>query len=410
MPSPELRPELQPTLSYQDYPGRPRLYNAVETIESGIIEPLSDGKIVYRPEKGSELIIDSDGVEDLVEHTINGLLERLLPGTALSDQFYQEYQIATQALMSSGPYGVYAFYPSENRLKRFMPEFWQRLSLVVSNGQLFNNPEGTLEWHEVREVFESTVVAVAGASVGNYVVHCTTSNLRPRWVKVADYKPLHVANTNRMRISTQDIGVNKAIVAAKQLHDLDPWLNILVYSEGIHEENIVNFIEGNKATGEPKATVIVEETDDPDAKIAIRKAARRYRVPVLMVTEASSIVQRDLRRFDLDPNLPLAVGISDKNLYEAKNRAEDDPGNLEKFIDFACALVGREHLTGEFEKIVRQKIKVLFSGIPQLHSATAAAGGIAAEAVCSMVLSHPLYERVLFNIRTGESNRIGVQY
>lgn len=396
-----ISPELNP---YQNYLGRPKIFNAVEAISDGIINPLHDGKVAYKPEGEREMIL---AMEDLVEPTFEGLLERLVPGTRLSNELFEEYPRISEAVISDCPYGVYAFYPTDGIIKRFMPKSWQRLSLVVSNGQLFNNPKGTLEWTEVRQVLENTVVAQAGCSVGNHAIHCAVSNLRPNQVKVADPKVYHVANANRVRLQTGDIRKNKAIVTTEQLHGFDPWMEISVYQEGIHEGNIDDFVGGNKAIGEPKATVVIEETDDPDAKIAIRQIARKHQVPVLMVTDAGPTIQRDIRRFDLHPNASLAVGVPDELLYAAKERAEADPGNLEKFIDFACALVGDEHLTGTFKNIVLQRIEVIFCGIPQLHSTTAAAGGVAGEAISSLALGHPLHERILINIRTAETLQSG---
>lgn len=419
MKSPERSQELfESSLNrYQDYSGKPKLYTAQEAIQREIIQPLPDGQVAYRPptpEKqsnlGEEVILNPSQVFDLVMPTLFGLNEVLVPGLPLTQQFQAEWDKFTQASTTEEAYGVYAFYPKSRHLVRFMEPFWHRLALVVSNSELYMDLENKLSWDEVRKVFEKTVVAVAGCSVGNSIAFCIASNLRPIHMKLADPKEAHLANANRVRWLYTDIGRNKAIVTAEQLHAIDPYLHLSVYREGIHEDDIVDFVAGNKTINEPPATIIVEETDDPEMKILIREIAREKRVPVLMITDAGSIIQRDIRRFDLDHNLSLAVGIPDDQLYSARREALNDPGNREKFFEFAFALVGTDCLRGEFERIVRKKIDPLFGSVPQLGSTTSAAGGYAAESVCRAILGYPQFERELIDLQTGKVVQTGTRH
>jgi molybdopterin/thiamine biosynthesis adenylyltransferase len=418
MASVESRAEFQPAPNqYQDYPGRPRLIEAEEAIQTGVIEPLVDGRVIYRPQPvdqgrlGAEIILSPNQVSDIVLHTFEGLHETVVGGTEIGQQLEAEWEKFTERELAQKPYGFWAYYPKRENLVRMMDPFWSRLSLVVSNSELYMDPGRRMSWREVRKVFENTTVAIAGCSVGNRIAYCCASNLRPLQIKVADPKDAHLANAQRVNWSYSNIGENKAIVTAEQLHEIDPFLSISVYPGGVHEENINDFIGGNKSIGEPKPDIVIEETDDPEKKIDIRKVARKYRVPVLMVTDAGSIVQMDIRRFDLDPNLSLAVGITDEELYAARNKALKDPGNRQKFFDFAFTMIGTDCLWGEFEMIARKEsFEPLFGSIPQLGSTASVAGGWAAEAVCRMVLGYSLPERRSINLQTGEVAQEGEYY
>lgn len=345
--------------------------------------------------------INSQEVFDLVPPTIYGLLDDLVPGSELMEEFLVEM---TKFEADELNYGVWVHYPKKNHLVRFTPAFWHRLTLVLRNSTLLQDPGLKMSWKEIRNKLENSVIAVAGCSVGNNAAHAIAGDIRPSHIKIADQKDYQVHNANRVRLNYEDFGRNKAMVTAEQIHAVDPFIKISVYSEGIHEKNITDFIGGNKDLFEPATSVIIEETDDPDMKILIREEARRWGVPVIMVSDIGSAVQLDIRRFDVNKNLSLAAcGISDEELYSKRDKWQSDLANRDKFYEFAFSLIGRNHeRTPEFKKIILKENVALFGGVPQLGSTAMAAGGIAAESAARLLLGFKMPERMFINKHTGE--------
>lgn len=363
-------------------------------------------KSPYTEYEGCPRILKSDDIVEstfeLVAPTVYGLLDDLIPGSELSDRFLAEWE----KFQSEGPkYGVPVYYPRKKHLVKFAPPEWHRLALLVRNSTLLRDPEMKMSWQKVRELFEKAVVAITGCSVGNNAAHAVARDIRPLHLKIADQKEYHLTNANRTPLNYEDFGRNKALVTAEQIHSVDPFMKISVFSEGVHPGNFKEFIGGNPERLEPPANAIIEEADDPDIKILIREEARRQRVPIIMVTDLGSAVQLDIRRFDVDGTLPLAsCAISDEELYSARDHWRADLADRQKFYDFLFAMVGRNHVfVPEFKQIILKEGPILFAGVPQLGSTAMMAGGIAAEAAARLILGFKLPERMFINKHTGKT-------
>ncbi|MDP2695690.1 MAG: ThiF family adenylyltransferase [bacterium] len=368
---------------YESYAGRPVLIEGVVD-ERGAAECVRERYGVQAPY-----------IFDLLQPTIFGLLDDLVDGSELKNRFMEEYEQWPP---------VFCYYPDDRALVKLSPAFWHRLALLARNSELIRDPDLKLSWQEIRDVFERSVLAVAGCSLGNGVAHALAFDLRPARIKVADQKDYHLTNGNRVRLSYREFGRNKAGATALQLQSVDPFMGVSVFAEGIHPGNVDDFIIGSALKNEPRATVILEETDDPDAKIFIRERARIAGIPVVMGSDIGSAGQVDIRRFDLIRDLSLAPGVTDDELFEHRDDWKKDLANRDKFYDFAFALIGHHYLKArEFERLIHNKKPPLFAGVPQLGSTAMVAAALAAEATARLLLGHRLPERMFFNKHTGET-------
>lgn len=398
---------------YNIYGGAPYV---LETDKEGgdKIERLEDGRVVFNPRNSvpfasGKITISRENIFDLVPPTIYGLLDDLIPGSPLMEGFLKEMKKFESTSKKQDRdltvYGTLVYYPRKRHLVRFAPRFWYRLALLVRNSTLLQDEDMKMDWEKVRSIFEKAVVAVAGCSVGNAVVHAIAGDLRPNHMKVADQKEYHIPNANRVRLAYEDFGRNKAVVTAEQIHAIDPFMNVSIYREGLHPANIADFVMGSKEHFDPSSSVIVEEMDDPDMKILVREEARRAGIPVVMVTDLGSLVQLDVRRFDKKKNLPLAAcGVSDKELYAARDQWRRDLADRDKFYDFAFTFIGHHYeKSQEFRSIIKKTGPILFGGLPQLGSTAMVAAGIASEAVARLLLGFQMPERMFIHKQTGES-------
>jgi molybdopterin/thiamine biosynthesis adenylyltransferase len=142
-------------------------------------------------------------------------------------------------------------------------------------------------------------VGVIGLSVGHAVAHTLAAQGVCGELRLGDFDDLDVSNLNRVPASLVDVGVNKAVVAARRIAELDPYLPVQVMTEGVTSATVEKFLDG--------LDVVVEECDSLDVKVLVREYARAHRIPVLMATSDRGLL--DIERFDEHPTRPLLHGL-----------------------------------------------------------------------------------------------------
>ncbi len=100
-------------------------------------------------------------------------------------------------------------------------------------------------------------------------------------------------------VGSRDLGVNKARLAARALFEIDPYLEVEIFPEGITAENYEGFLDG--------LDLLIEECDDLYMKLRLREGARARRIPVVMDTNDRGLL--DVERFDLEPERPILHGL-----------------------------------------------------------------------------------------------------
>ncbi|HKV17681.1 MAG TPA: Rv1355c family protein [Mycobacterium sp.] len=142
-------------------------------------------------------------------------------------------------------------------------------------------------------------IGVVGLSVGHAVAHLLAQEGLCGRLHLADFDELELSNLNRVPASVFDLGVNKAIVTARRIAELDPYLPIEVFDRGITTQSVDPFLAG--------VDVLVEECDSLDTKVLVRQSARERRIPVLMATGDRGTL--DVERFDLEPDRQILHGL-----------------------------------------------------------------------------------------------------
>ena len=147
--------------------------------------------------------------------------------------------------------------------------------------------------------FAGLRIGVVGLSVGHAIAHTLAQEGLCGSLRLADLDSIELSNLNRIPASVCDLGVNKAVVVARRVAELDPYLPTEVFPEGLTEECIGEFFEG--------LDLVIEECDSLDMKVRIREKARECGIPVLMETSDRGLF--DVERFDLERGRPLFHGL-----------------------------------------------------------------------------------------------------
>lgn len=191
-------------------------------------------------------------------------------------------------------YGNWIHYPWRRQLVHVLPD------AEFAEVRLARNRNKITAAEQAR--LRALHIAIVGLSVGQATAITLAMEGVGGSFTLADFDSLSLSNMNRLRSSVTDIGVNKAVLTARALLEIDPYLRIRVESLGLNVDNMDAFLSA------PRPDVIVEECDDIPMKFLVREAARQAGIPVVMETSDRGML--DVERFDLEPDRPIFHGLA----------------------------------------------------------------------------------------------------
>ncbi len=236
-----------------------------------------------------------------VHDTIDAQVADLLRSRSPSSNFSPE-DSAARVAGHVGPvgmhdYGRWVFFPWSRRLVHLLPpdEFTELRS--DRNRNKVTKAEQAL--------LRRLKIALAGLSVGNAIAVTLALEGVFGELRLADFDTLDLSNMNRIRCGVHEIGLNKAVISARQIFEQNPYANLVLYTDGVTAENLGEFLDGDGESG--RVDVVIDECDNLFIKIKLREEARDRRLPVLMETSDRGML--DVERFDLEPTRPVLHGM-----------------------------------------------------------------------------------------------------
>ncbi|MCX5205640.1 ThiF family adenylyltransferase [Streptomyces sp. NBC_00237] len=266
-------------------------------------------------------------------------------------------------------YGIWVWYPWSGRLVHLLPREEFRLVRTDRN-------RGRIDRAQQRRLLGCRV-GIIGLSVGSSAALTFAMEGIGGSFKLADFDSLSVSNLNRLRAGVHDLGLNKCVLAARQMLEIDPWLDIEVYPGGLTDDTMDDFFSG----GTGPIDLLVEECDTPYVKVAAREHARALRIPVVMDANDRGLL--DVERFDLEPHRPLLHGL----LGDTTSRDLTDL-TQEQAVDVILTMVDRDRISPELTSAITE-IGTTLSSWPQLASGVALGGALTAEAARHILLGRP---------------------
>ncbi len=150
-----------------------------------------------------------------------------------------------------------------------------------------------------QERLGALTIGVVGLSVGHSIAHTLALEGICGELRLADFDEIELTNLNRIPCTLMDLGVNKAIVAARRIAELDPYLHVKVFTTGFTAAVADEFMDG--------LDLVIEEADSLETKVAVREAARERTIPLIMETSDRGML--DLERYDLEQTRPIFHGL-----------------------------------------------------------------------------------------------------
>jgi hypothetical protein len=195
---------------------------------------------------------------------------------------------------SPSEYGLWVYFPWLRCLVHTLPE--SEYHFLRSNRNCYKITP------EERNQLRSFTIGIVGLSAGKAAAQTLALEGIGGSFRLADFDTLSLSNLNRLQGGIQHIGLNKTILAARQMFEINPFLRIELFEEGITESNMDTFF-----VSDCSLDLLIEECDDLYMKVRLREAARGRRIPVLMETSDRGLL--DIERFDMEPDRPLFHGV-----------------------------------------------------------------------------------------------------
>jgi len=261
-------------------------------------------------------------------------------------------------------YGVWVYYPWSRRLVHLLDE--EEFIEVRTNRNQYKITR------QERDLLATKKIGIIGLSVGQSIALTLSMERGYGELRLADFDLLELSNLNRIRTGVHNLGVPKVIIAAREIAEIDPYLKVTCFFEGLTDANMEDFF-----TGGGKLDILVDECDGLDIKILARYKARDLRIPVVMDTSDRGML--DIERFDLEPDRPLlhgtVTGINPQNIKELSN---------EDKVPVILQMLGVDNISSR-AKASMVEVQQSINTWPQLASSVALGGAAGADA-CRRIL------------------------
>jgi molybdopterin/thiamine biosynthesis adenylyltransferase len=266
--------------------------------------------------------------------------------------------------------GAWVYYPWLHRLIHVLPA--AAFQLVRGNR---NRDKITLE---EQRTLRQRKIGVVGLSVGHAAAVLLAREGIAGQLRLADFDHVELSNLNRLNTSLANLGLAKSVVAGRDIAEIDPYLDVRIFPEGITEQNMDDFL-----TGGGRLDLVVEECDTLWVKLLVRERARHHGIPVVMDTNDRGML--DVERFDQEPERPILHGmLGDCDSY--KTRDMDAAQRTALFYDIVG---GAEALSPRLRESL-QRVGAGLVGIPQLASDVHLGAALVVDAARKILLGSAL--------------------
>lgn len=308
-------------------------------------------------------------LHDTIHNQLAELVKTLHPSQKFSNPELEEAVKAHLNGCLEWAYGVWVYYPWNERLVHIVDK--EEFIILRTNRNKYKITD------EERDILATKKIGVIGLSVGQSVALTLAMERGFGELRIADFDTLELTNLNRLRAGIHQLGLKKTVLVTREIAEIDPFLKVTCFPQGITEGNIEAFFhEGGTLD------VLIDECDSLDIKILCRQKARACRIPVLMDTSDRGMI--DIERFDLESERGILHGlVGEINKLSTKM---DDP---EQRIKMSVQIAGGNSLSERLKTSIPQIGKTITTW-PQLASSVILGGAVIAEACRKILLKNSI--------------------
>jgi len=309
-------------------------------------------------QKAFETLLSSGKVTYLGDEIIGQLKELIKsehPSVRLKPDEYERLIADRLKGKESTTYGVWVYYPWSGCLIHILDE--TEFIAVRTNRNQYKITKAE------RDLLGSKKIGIVGLSVGQSIALTMATERICGEMRLADFDDAELSNLNRLRTGIYNLGIKKTIIAAREIAELDPFIKVTLFHEGLTETNMDQFF-----TDGGKLDLFIEVCDGLDIKLQSRFRARELGIPVVMDTNDRGML--DVERFDLEPLRPVLHGlVGDIDPHKIKDLPMDEK------IPLILKMVGIESISTRL-KTSMMEIDQTITTWPQLASSVTLGGAL----------------------------------
>lgn len=314
----------------------------------------------------NDLKLSNPDIYDTIEDQLIELYKVRNPNISIVDK--DDYNIFLEKELcgkSIEHYGAWVYYPWTNRLIHLLDE----LEFFEVRTNRNNNKISLQEQITLKD----KSVGIIGLSVGQSVALTIAMERVCGKLKLADFDTIELSNLNRIRTSVHNLGLPKVVVVAREIAEIDPYLEVEIFTEGLNATNMKDFLSKDN-----KLDVLIELCDSLDMKLTCRLLAREYQIPVVMETNDRCML--DVERFDVEHGRGILHGlISESELANLQNLTAPEK------LQLILKIVDKNRLSPKMIEAFGQMGKTIRSW-PQLASSVTMGGGVTTDIVRRILL------------------------
>lgn len=236
-------------------------------------------------------------IYDSLESQVGELIKISHPSRTFTPRELQEEVEVFFKGRDRNMYGVWVYYSWRNTLVRVLEEKdFIRLRTSRNRYKITQ---------EEQDLLCTKKIGIIGLSVGQSVALSLAMERTFGELRIADFDTLDLSNMNRIRTGLYNVGIKKTWIVAREIAEIDPFLKVILFDDGITEENVDDFF-----TLGGDLDLLIEECDSLPIKIGSRLKAKSLGIPVLMDTSDRGMM--DVERFDHEPERPIFHGLLEK--------------------------------------------------------------------------------------------------
>ena len=178
-----------------------------------------------------------EGKISFINDEIYGQLRELIksqnPSIKIKDSDYEALISKHLQGKDIAEYGVWVYYPWNQRLVHLLDE--DEFIEVRTNRNQYKITRSE------RSILSTKKIGIIGLSVGQSIALTLAMERGFGELRLADFDMLELSNLNRIRTPVHNLGLPKVIIAAREIAEIDPFLIVTCFFDGLTEENLDDF-------------------------------------------------------------------------------------------------------------------------------------------------------------------------
>lgn len=214
--------------------------------------------------------------------------------------------------------------------------------------------------HREQGILRGKRVGVVGLSVGGEAAVTVAQEHLCGHIVLADFDGLDLSNLNRLGAGIDELGINKAVIVARRIARINPYLGITMYRSGVNERTMDAFLDG--------LDLLLEECDSLPLKLELRKAAAARGLDVIFAGDERGFLS--IEPYATHPELAPFHG-----LVAEPPRAREEYATPADFMRALTVWLGGWNRISSRSRDSLSRVGRVLCGYPQLASEARFAAG-----------------------------------